>query len=66
MGTNMSEDTPQKGNGLVTDASIWAVILIAAVLWGLAIVKWGVLGLYLPAVVATWLMIVIMVWMSRG
>ncbi|ARE41518.1 hypothetical protein RGUI_3377 [Rhodovulum sp. P5] len=66
MGTNMTEDAPKKGNGLVTDASIWAVILIGAGLWAFAVVKWGVLGLFMPAVVATWVMLAIMVWLSRG
>lgn len=42
--------------------------LLAAVvvLWGLAIATWGVPGLYIPAVIATPVSLLTLLWISRG
>ncbi|MBL3569248.1 hypothetical protein DSD19_19875 [Rhodovulum sp. BSW8] len=46
--------------------NVWYLVGGALCLWVLAILQWGVLGLYLPAVVATWVCLGMLIWISRG
>jgi len=62
----MADDTHDEPGGFATEAAIWAVVLLLFAGWGLSIFKWGVLGLYMPAVIAVPIVMIVMVWLSRG
>lgn len=49
-----------------TEAGLWIVLLALLVAWGLAILQWGVLGLYMPAVMAVPIILIVLVWISMG
>ncbi|WP_132542300.1 hypothetical protein [Rhodovulum euryhalinum] len=61
----MTDDHGGK-NSFWAEAGIWAVVLALIGLWALSILKWGVLGLYMPAVIAVPICLLILVWISRG
>lgn len=65
MGTNMTDQHDGK-TSFRTEAGIWIVLLALFVAWGLAILKWGVLGLYMPAVIAVPIILIVLVWISMG
>ncbi|MBK1634704.1 hypothetical protein [Rhodovulum adriaticum] len=46
--------------------NIWYLIGGGLCLWALAVIKWGVLGLYLPAVAAVPVVMVILLLITRG
>jgi hypothetical protein len=66
METNTMEDHHEEKGTLLRDALIWAVILVLLALWALSILKWGVLGLYMPAVISVPILLIVIVWISRG
>ncbi|SLN50686.1 hypothetical protein ROA7450_02521 [Roseovarius albus] len=45
---------------------IWYALVTVISLWGIAILKFGVLGLYLPAVAMVPVMFVVLILISRG
>ncbi|HDR27998.1 hypothetical protein NHN26_13515 [Rhodovulum tesquicola] len=59
-------DGHEEKTSIWTEAGIWVVVLAAMALWALAILKWGVLGLYMPAVISVPIILLILVWISRG
>ncbi|GAA0298555.1 hypothetical protein [Rhodovulum strictum] len=59
-------DGHEEKTSIWTEAGIWLVVLAAMGLWALSIVKWGVLGLYMPAVISVPIILLILVWISRG
>lgn len=59
-------DHHEGGNSFWTEAGVWIAVLALGAAWALAVLKWGVLGLYIPAVIATAIILVVMVWISRG
>ncbi|ARC89589.1 hypothetical protein [Rhodovulum sp. MB263] len=46
--------------------NIWYLLGGFGCLWIVSILQWGVLGLYLPAVVASWVCLGMLIWISRG
>ncbi|TCP60707.1 hypothetical protein EV663_10865 [Rhodovulum bhavnagarense] len=46
--------------------NIWYLIGGGLCLWALAVIKWGVLGLYLPAVAAVPVVMIILLLITRG
>jgi hypothetical protein len=66
MDSNAMEDHHEEKGTFLRDALIWAVILVLLGLWALSILKWGVLGLYMPAVISVPILLAVMVWISRG
>ncbi|MHC0053194.1 hypothetical protein [Actibacterium sp. D379-3] len=47
-------------------AFTYFLVAAAVALWGLAIATWGVPGLYAPAVAAVPVMMLILLWITRG
>lgn len=46
--------------------NIWYLLGGGACLWALAVIKWGVLGLYLPAVAAVPVVMIVLLLIMRG
>lgn len=65
MGTNMTDHHEEK-TSFWTEAGIWVVLLALFAAWGVSIMTWGVLGLYMPAVIAVPIILVVLVWISMG
>jgi len=66
MDTNAADDHHEEKGGFLRDALIWLAVLAVVALWALSILKWGVLGLYMPAVISVPIMMVVLVLISRG
>ncbi|MGC9418206.1 MAG: hypothetical protein ACP5EN_04460 [Rhodovulum sp.] len=59
-------DSHDEPGGFWTEAGIWVAILALFAGWGFSIFKWGVLGLYMPAVIAVPICLIVLVWISMG
>ncbi|MDY6859051.1 MAG: hypothetical protein SWN98_06910 [Pseudomonadota bacterium] len=51
------------GSGI---AFTYFLVAAAVALWGLSFATWGVPGLYIPAVAAVPVMMVLLLWITRG
>lgn len=65
MGPHMTDQHDSR-TSFRTEAGIWIVLLALLVAWGLAVLQWGVLGLYMPAVIAVPVILIVLVWISTG
>jgi len=64
-GTNMTDSQKEPG-GFWTEAGIWLAVLALIAVWGFAIWQWGVFGLYVPAAILVPIIMLVLVWISRG
>ncbi|SIO32877.1 hypothetical protein SAMN05444722_1465 [Rhodovulum sp. ES.010] len=59
-------DGHEEKTGFWTEAGIWIAVLALLAGWGFLIWQWGVFGLYLPAAILVPIIMVVLVWISRG